>query len=235
LDNTTYSLQAVGEYATPGILSDYPWETCGGSTVVDCGGGTGNLAISLANKFPDMRLVVQERGEMVPVAEANVKARLNPNSAHGTVVVEAHDFFTSQPRTGDNYSFMLRHVLHNWPETQAVSILENLATAAGPKSKILIIERVAGHFPNTHIGLENNPTSSTDVATPASLLGEQTMLSSSSLMPHALALHLLCILNAHERTLDQWRDIIVRAGLSITGLYKLRAHVSILECRAVQT
>lgn len=69
------------------------------------------------------------------------------------------------------------------------------------QSKILIVERVAGHFPDTHVQLENNPTSTTDVTTPASLVGEQTMLNSSSLVPHALALHLLCILNAHERTL----------------------------------
>lgn len=48
---------------------------------------------------------------MVPIAEANIKACLNPDSAHGTVVAEAHDFFTPQLRTGDNHSFMLRHVL----------------------------------------------------------------------------------------------------------------------------
>jgi hypothetical protein len=48
---------------------------------------------------------------MVAIAEANIKAHLNPNSADGTIVVEAHDFFTSQPHTGDNYTFMLRHVL----------------------------------------------------------------------------------------------------------------------------
>jgi len=240
-DNNDYlgpfaaSVEAFGKYATPGILSDYPWETCVGSTIVDCGGGNGSLAISLANTFPYLRLVVQEREEMVAIAETNIKACLDPNLANGTVVVEAHDFFCPQLRTGDNYTFMLRHVLHNWPETQVVNILENLAAAAGPKSKVLIIERVSGYYPDTHVELENNPADTTDVTPHASLIGEQTMLNSSSLMPHALALHLLCILNSHERTLDQWRDIVVRAGLAITGLYKLRAHVSVLECRAIQT
>jgi 2-polyprenyl-3-methyl-5-hydroxy-6-metoxy-1,4-benzoquinol methylase len=47
---TTYDPQALGKYVTPGILSDYPWETCVGSTIIDCGGGSGNLAISLANR-----------------------------------------------------------------------------------------------------------------------------------------------------------------------------------------
>ncbi|KAG2124864.1 S-adenosyl-L-methionine-dependent methyltransferase [Suillus clintonianus] len=228
-------VEALGEYVTPGILSDYPWETCLESTVVDCGGGKGSLAISLANKFPALRLVVQERGEMVELAEANIKARLDTNSVPGRVVAEAHDLFSSQPRTGDNYTFMLRHVLHNWPEAQAVSILEKLAAAAGPKSKILIIERISGHYPDTRAQLEHKPANTTDTIASASLITEQAILNSSSRMPQALALHLLCILNCHERTLDQWRTIISRAGLVVTGLYKLRAYVSIMECRVSHT
>lgn len=226
-------VEALGEYVTPGILSDYPWQTCLNSTIVDCGGGKGSLAIALAHKFPALRLVVQERGEMIQLAEANIKAHLDPSSVPGTVVAEAHDLFSAQPRTGDNYTFMLRHVLHNWPETQAVSILEKLAAAAGPKSKILIIERISGHYPNTHVQLEHDPTNTTDITTSASLMTEQDILKSSSRIPYALALHLLCILNCHERTLDQWRTIISRAGLVVTGLYKLRAYVSIMECRVI--
>ncbi|KIK37368.1 hypothetical protein CY34DRAFT_15754 [Suillus luteus UH-Slu-Lm8-n1] len=226
-------VEALGEYVTPGILSDYPWQTCLNSTIIDCGGGKGSLAIALANKFPALRLVVQERGEMIELAEANIKANLDPSSVPGTVVAEAHDLFSAQPRTGDNYTFMLRHVLHNWPETQAVSILEKLAAAAGPKSKILIIERVSGHYPNTHVQLEHDLTNTTDITTSASLMNEKDILNSSSRIPYALALHLLCILNCHERTLDQWRTIISRAGLVVTGLYKLRAYVSIMECRVI--
>ncbi|KAG0702266.1 S-adenosyl-L-methionine-dependent methyltransferase [Suillus ampliporus] len=228
-------VEAIGEYITPGILSDYPWETCLESTIVDCGGGKGSLAIALANRFPALRLVVQEKEEMVALAEANIEARLDPNSVPGTVVVEAHDLFSSQPRTGDNYTFMLRHVLHNWPETQAVSILEKLAAAAGPKSKILIIERISGHCPDTLVQLENSPADTTDVTSSASFATDQVVLNSSSRMPQALALHLLCLLNCHERTLDQWRTIICQAGLVVTGLYKLRAYVSVMECRVIRT
>lgn len=223
-------VEALGEYVTPGILSDYPWQTIQKSTIVDCGGGKGSLAIALANKFPSLRLVVQERGEMVELIEANIKAHLDPNSVPGTVVAEAHDLFSAQPRTGDDHTFMLRHVLHNWPEAQAVSILEKLAAGAGPNSKILIIERISGHYPDARVQVEHNPEN----ATSASLVSEQALLNSSTRMPQALALHLLCILNCHERTLDQWQTIISRAGLVVTGLYKLRAYVSIIECRVIR-
>ncbi|KAG1894498.1 uncharacterized protein F5891DRAFT_717339 [Suillus fuscotomentosus] len=125
------------------------------------------------------------------------------------------------------------------------------AAAAGPKvrsqhhfvvprarsisfqSKILIIERISGHYPDTHVELEHSPANTTDSTAPASLITEQTILNSSFRMPQALALHLLCILNCHERTLDQWRTIISRAGLVITRVYKLRAYVSIMDCRAI--
>ncbi|KAG2048116.1 S-adenosyl-L-methionine-dependent methyltransferase [Suillus hirtellus] len=235
LDRFAAGVEAIGEYVTPGILSDYPWQTCSESTIVDCAGGKGSLSIALANKFPALRLVVQEREEMVGPAEANIKARLDPNLVHGTVVAEANDLFSPQPRTGDKYTFMLRHVLHDWPEAQAVNILERLAAAAGPKSKILIIERISGHYPDTHVEPQHSPVNTTDSTAPASLITEQTILNSSFRMPQALALHLLCILNCHERTLDQWRTIISRAGLVITGVYKLRTYVSIMECRAVHT
>ncbi|KAG2104365.1 uncharacterized protein F5147DRAFT_762115 [Suillus discolor] len=122
LDRFAAAVEAIGEYVTPGILSDYPWHTCSESTIVDCGGGKGSLAIALAKS---------EREEMVGPAEANIKARLDPNLVHGTVVAEANDLFSVQPRTGDNYTFMLRHVLHDWPKAQAVNILEKLAAAAG--------------------------------------------------------------------------------------------------------
>ncbi|KAG2045910.1 S-adenosyl-L-methionine-dependent methyltransferase [Suillus hirtellus] len=225
--------QAMGEYVTPGISSDYPWQTYSESTIVDCAGGKGSLSIALANKFFALRLVVQEREEMVGPAEANIKARLDPNLVHGTVDAEANDLFSVQPRTRDKYTSMFRHVLHDWPEAQAVNILEKLAAAAGPKSKILIIKRISGHYPDTHVELEHSPANTTDSTAPASLITEQTILNSSFRMPQALALHLLCILNCHERTLDQWRTIISRAGLVITRVYKLRAYVSIMECRAI--
>ncbi|KAG1896577.1 uncharacterized protein F5891DRAFT_1053306 [Suillus fuscotomentosus] len=198
LDRFAAGVEAIGEYVTPGILSDYPWQTCSESTIVDCAG-----------RFPALSLVVQEREEMIGPAEANIKARLDPNSVHGTVVAEANDLFSAQPRTGDKYTFMLRH------------------------SKILIIERISGHYPDTHVELEHSPVNTMDSTAPASLITEQTILNSSFRMPQALALHLLCILNCHERTWDQWRTIISRAGLVITGVYKLRTYVSIMECRAI--
>jgi len=70
------------------------------------------MVIPLTGKrFHGLRLIIQEREEVVPIAEANIKARLNPTLADGTVVAEAHDFFTPQPYSGDGYNFMLRHVL----------------------------------------------------------------------------------------------------------------------------
>ncbi|KAG1816460.1 uncharacterized protein BJ212DRAFT_1577103 [Suillus subaureus] len=40
-------------------------------------------------------------------------------------------------------SFILRHIMHNWPNKEAAMILGNVARALGPKSKILIIDIVA--------------------------------------------------------------------------------------------
>ena len=52
-----------------------------------------------------------------------------------------HDFFTPQP-IGDAAVFLLRVVLHDWPDDFARRILLNLREAATPETKLLIADFV---------------------------------------------------------------------------------------------
>ncbi|KAF2867811.1 S-adenosyl-L-methionine-dependent methyltransferase [Massariosphaeria phaeospora] len=48
----------------------------------------------------------------------------------------AHDFFTPQPISAD--VFLLRSILHNWPDRYSVSILRALTPAMRPGSRVLV-------------------------------------------------------------------------------------------------
>jgi hypothetical protein len=52
-----------------------------------------------------------------------------------------HDFFTPQPLK-DASVFLLRYILHDWPDELVVKILGHLRAAATPTTKLVIIEKI---------------------------------------------------------------------------------------------
>jgi hypothetical protein len=52
-----------------------------------------------------------------------------------------HDFFGPQP-VKDADVFMLRHIIHDWSDQRAVSLLQHLRDAAKPTTQLVIIESI---------------------------------------------------------------------------------------------
>lgn len=98
------------------------------AVLVDIGGGFGQQAIAFRAKYKDLpgRVVVQD----IPSTLAG--AQPVPG-----VEFTAHDFFTEQTIKGAKL-YYLRHVLHDWPDAECVSILKNVIPAMGPESKLII-------------------------------------------------------------------------------------------------
>ena len=53
------------------------------------------------------------------------------------------NFFESVPQGADYY--IIKHVLHDWDDEHAMEILRNVRKAAGPHSKLLVIEGLVEH------------------------------------------------------------------------------------------
>jgi hypothetical protein len=53
----------------------------------------------------------------------------------------AHDFFEPQP-IKDAAVFFLRHVIHDWAAPEASNILKQLACAAAPPTKLVLVEHL---------------------------------------------------------------------------------------------
>ncbi|KAF3396440.1 Sterigmatocystin 8-O-methyltransferase [Penicillium rolfsii] len=106
------------------LRNSYPWAQFQGGTVVDVGGGTGHVSRFLAKTD---KLLFQE----LPSVSFVVQDILVPPTLENTPNVEfrQHDFFQPQPSTPDAKAFLLRHVLHNYNDTDCIRILSALVPA----------------------------------------------------------------------------------------------------------
>ncbi|KAI0155216.1 S-adenosyl-L-methionine-dependent methyltransferase [Xylariaceae sp. FL1272] len=117
------------------ILNAHDWETAGSSTVVDVGGSAGVDAFMLAKKFPDLKIIVQDLPMVEPVFNADI-----PEELKGRVSFLAHDMYKPQPTEADIY--MMKLVLHDYPESECIKLLRALIPALKPGSRVIIIEYI---------------------------------------------------------------------------------------------
>ena len=52
----------------------------------------------------------------------------------------AGDFFAAVPQGGDAY--IMKHIIHDWPDEKAMTILRNCRKAVNPGGKLLLVEAV---------------------------------------------------------------------------------------------
>lgn len=166
------------------LLQGFAWGALpAGSLIVDVGGGSGATALALARAHPGLRLVVQDQA--VPIANARAALAAEPDRAVAARVVKLaeHDFFTSQSEPGAAV-YLLRTVLHDWPDVDALRILAPLAQALAPGGRILVM----------------------DMVVPAPGTGSRTL--EAALRQKDLAMMLT--FNAKEREADDWYRLIAQ-------------------------
>jgi hypothetical protein len=116
----------------PATADAYPFT----GTVIDVGGGSGNMIVSVLKRHPAVRGVVFDQPHVVAEAAARLKAE--QLDGRGTTV--AGSFFDSIPAGGDAY--ILSHIIHDWDEPKCLRILGNIKKAKRLDAKVLIVEMV---------------------------------------------------------------------------------------------
>jgi hypothetical protein len=105
-------------------------------TVADIGGGNGTLLAAVLNRHPGVRGILFDLPEVVDGARPTLAAL----GLEDRCELVAGSFFGSVPAGADAY--MMRHVLHDWEDEDAISILRNCREAMSPTSKVLVVESV---------------------------------------------------------------------------------------------
>ncbi|KAI5779405.1 O-methyltransferase-domain-containing protein [Geopyxis carbonaria] len=129
-----------------GSLADlYPWASLpAGSTIVDVGGGRGQVMRSVAARFPaaDLHFVIQDLADNVAAGEAALAASPENDALAAKFSWAPHDFFDPQPVRGAAVYF-LRHILHDWPDAECKRILAQIVPAMVPGvSRLLVCDMV---------------------------------------------------------------------------------------------
>lgn len=118
----------------PAVASAYDFS--GIRTLVDVGGGTGNLIINILRRHPHLKGTIYD---LAHVADA-ARKRLAQEGLAQRCSVESGSFFERVPAGADAYT--LSHIIHDWDEASCLKILRNCREAMAPQGRILIIEMV---------------------------------------------------------------------------------------------
>ncbi len=107
-------------------------------TLVDVGGGAGLQLATVLRAFPQLEGTLFELPHVAAVAQ---KA-LSGEAVADRCQVVAGDFFATVPSGADAY--LLKRVLHDWSDEDAIRILRSCRQAMGPTSKLLVVEIIIG-------------------------------------------------------------------------------------------
>jgi C-methyltransferase len=121
-------------------------------TIVDVGGGHGPLLAAILAGAPASRGVLYD----LPRVVVNAPSLFREHKVADRVRIAEGSFFDGVPAGGDAY--ILKNIIHDWPDEKAVQILRNVRAVAGPRATVLLVELVIPKhyrdFPGKWVDLE---------------------------------------------------------------------------------
>ncbi|GAA0571531.1 methyltransferase [Actinomadura livida] len=115
-------------------------------TIVDVNGGRGGLLAGILAQAPGSRGVLVES----EAASADAAAVFEAAGVADRAAIEDGSGFGRLPAGADAY--VLKHVLHDFPEPECLAVLKNVREAIAPDGRLLLVEYVLGGGNERHIG-----------------------------------------------------------------------------------
>jgi hypothetical protein len=175
----------------PAVLEAYDFG--GIETLVDVAGGHGEVLCSILEKYPNMRGVLSDLEHVLDGAAEVI-------GSHGVgdrVRREPVDFFKSVPAGGDAY--IMKHIIHDWDDNRARTILKNVRDAMGHhRGKLILIETVLSPGNEPHLG-------------------------------KFIDIEMLALPGGRERTADEFRALFESAGFQMTRVVETGTALDVVE------
>jgi hypothetical protein len=130
--NATMLAKAQGQI--PAIVASYDFSEF--KLIGDIAGGRGHLLSLIIEATPKAKGVLFDLPHVVKEAAAIASERLK---------LESGDFFKDPLPRCDGY--ILMEIIHDWPDKEAVAILQAVRRAAAPRAKLLLIEAIVPNDP----------------------------------------------------------------------------------------
>lgn len=130
-----HQANAIKASSSHKIIADvYDFE--GVRTLMDVGGGYGNLMIEILKVYPHINGIIAELPNMIPKICQFIKI----NQLESQVKAVECDFLKTIPGGCDAY--LMSHILHDWPDEECITILKNCRKVISKNGKLLIIESI---------------------------------------------------------------------------------------------
>ena len=144
------AMTSISQLAIAPVIAGYDFSPY--KTIVDVAGGHGRFLAAILNAAPRARGILFDQPHVV----AGAATLLEQHRVADRVQVAGGSFFETVTEGGDAY--ILKHIIHDWPDDDAVKILGNVRAAAGAGKHVLIVEFVIPdhhqEFPGNWIDLE---------------------------------------------------------------------------------
>jgi len=127
----------------PAVLEAYDFSGIG--TLADIAGGHGYVLTAILQKYPQMKGILFDLDHVVEGAKPRIKQlglEQRVQTAHG-------DFFVDVPAAD---SYVMKHIIHDWDDEKAVTILKNCARHLRSGGKVVLIETVIPPGNEPHFG-----------------------------------------------------------------------------------
>ncbi|KAF9460299.1 S-adenosyl-L-methionine-dependent methyltransferase [Collybia nuda] len=217
------------ELEPPNFMANvFDWKSLpADSPIVDVGGGVGSSAMAILKAFPDLCAVVQDLSvnteqaiefwkKEMPDALDSQRIKLQGlylSNIYWSLTDESravHDFFTPQPITNAS-AFLLRLILHDWPDAQSVKILTHLRKAATPSTRLIILDSIIPYtcdIPNAKFSEFETRSS----GIPGLSLG------AANEMAFTNDISMMVWVNSQEHTLRQFRKLFELSGWRLVNV-----------------
>ncbi|KAL4080019.1 hypothetical protein V8B97DRAFT_2002489 [Scleroderma yunnanense] len=195
---------------------------------------------NVSRRTPHFCFVIQDTSAVTRLGLAAWKSQYPELLDSGQVEFKDHDFFQPQPQLEPPHHahypavYLLRVVLHNWPDSQARRILVNLRLASGPETKFIIAdyvlplacieEEIQGKADVVQGQIEGEWTLDSVLA---NLEGAEISLASPPLLPnlgkasansYSMGILMHTTFNGKERTLRELCALALSAGWRVTRM-----------------
>ncbi|MEM9226637.1 MAG: methyltransferase, partial [Verrucomicrobiota bacterium] len=137
-DHFSKAMAELSNSVTSAMLELYDFSAA--KTIIDVAGAYGALLAAVLNEYPEAEGVLFDK----PHTVADADKILGQTAARVTKV--GGSFFEDAIPVGDQY--LLKHILHDWPDDEALKILQGIRRAMPDNARLLVIEMIMPDEPS---------------------------------------------------------------------------------------
>jgi orsellinic acid C2-O-methyltransferase len=164
--------------------------------VVDVGGGAGALLTGILRAHSTLHGTIFDLPRLAAAAARTIAAA----GLQDRCAFAGGDFFAAVPEGADAY--LLKHVIHDWNDERATTILSNCRRAMRADAKVLIVESI--YPPHIDRSLASRGAANNDV-------------------------NMLACTGGRQRSEAEFRALFAAAGLTLTRIIPTAAMSSVIE------